>query len=66
MRLVLDLASLHEEFFNWMPREGESACVRIHDITTLLEDPMKAPANLESSVLEPKKYTTDYHKDTYY
>ena len=27
---------------------------------------MKAPANLESSVLEPKRYTTDYYKDTYY
>jgi len=23
-------------------------------------------ANLESSVLEPKRYTTDYYKDTYY
>ena len=27
---------------------------------------MKAVANLESSVLEAKKYTTDYYRDTYY
>jgi len=27
---------------------------------------MKAPANLESSVLEPKRYTTDCYRDTYY
>jgi len=39
--------------------------VRIRDIRTLLEDPVKAVANLESSVPEPKKYRTDYYKDTY-
>ena len=40
--------------------------LRIYDIRTLLEDPMKAVANLESSVLEPKRYTTDYYRDSYY
>ena len=53
-------------FFKWMLRQGKSACERIHDIRTLLEDPVKAVANLESSVLEPKRYTTDYYEDTCY
>jgi len=40
-----------------MPCESKSAHLRIHDIRTLLEDPMKAVANLKSHA-ELKKYTT--------